>query len=586
MNSHGLRTHSFGNLKTSNGATGSGRLRAVLVVPALLLALVALLRFSGYRQEREALVARVVPLLGAEARAVERLRREPDLEQARVLAARALVRQVLRQKAPLSRADRLERLALSRQLGAEALRRRPASWGASTLLGASTYLGWSIDHDNRLLMAAPAWEGPLWHATVLGPGKAEPASFLSMAYLELWPTLPPNKRQEARNLVRRGLADPESFPRLIGAWMATAEKVEEALELVPAQPYAWRHVRSLLENRADWHGYALATRRWYEVLDADFAAGFEEAAARQAAGDVVGARNRLLLILRETPLDARYAETMTRVMQRLPAGLTDTITARHLKRWLEWALPLCRIGSCPLPPAAIGRLARATESPQAPSAAQLALRAETALLAGNLSQGEELERQASETWQAEWAHYFIAKSYLLIERKSYAEARAALEGIHPSTQNMPDYWRARVAVEQAAGDPTAAAWAEARLETLRADHWPAAAWFRPGTQAQLNLLSSAAEGVEIHLDPPTSRRVSQRPEVLPAVTVSWDGRTLTTQPATPGEPIRLALAVTAGEHLLVLESLGGRAITPGAVRLLDHRPESPRPKPNRTAALD
>ncbi len=563
VNSRGLRSHSFGKV-----ATGSGRLRAVLVVPALLLALVSLLRFTEYRAQREALVARVAPLLGDEVGVAQRLRREPDLEQARVLAARALVRQVLSQEAPLSRADRLDRLALSRLLAAEALSRRPASWGASTLLGASTYLGWSIGHDNRLLMAAPAWEGPLWHATVLGPGKAEPASFLSMAYLELWPTLPAGKRAEAQELVRRGLADAESFPRLIGPWMATAERVEEALELVPAQPYAWRHVRSLLENRGDWHGYRLATQRWYEVLDADFAAGFEEAEARLAAGDLLGARDRLLLILRETPLDQRYADTMTRVMQRLPAGLADSITSRHLKRWLGWARPLCRIGSCPLPPAAIGRLARATEPATPPTPADQALRAETALLAGDLGRGEGIERQAADTWQPEWAPYFIAKSQLLIERKSYAEARAGLERIHPSRQDTPGYWRARLAVERAAGDPTAASWAEAQLETLRAQRWPATAWTRPGTGAQLNLLASAAEGLEIHL----ALAPSQGPEANLAVTVHWDGRTLATLPAHFGEPIRLAVEVTAGEHLLVVESLGGRAITPGAVALLDRHP--------------
>lgn len=557
VNSQGLRSHSFGKV-----APRGGRLRVALLVPTLLLALVALLRFTGYRTQREALVARVAPLLEVEAAVVERLRREPDLEQARVLAARALVRQVLRQEATLGRSERLDRLELSRQLAAEVLHRRPASWGASTLLGASTYLGWSIGRDNRLLMAAPAWEAPLWQATVLGPGKAEPASFLSMAYLELWPSLPPDKRREARDLLRRGLADPESFPRLIGAWLATAEEVEEALALVPAQPYAWRHVRSLLEADGNWHGYSLATQRWYEVLDADFAAGFAEAEARLAAGDLLGARDRLLLILRETPLDRRYATTMTRVMQRLPAGLADTITARHLRRWLRWARPLCRIGSCPLPPEVIGRIAHAVESAgQADGqVTSEALRAETALLGGQLDRGESIERQATETWRPEWAPYFIAKSQLLVARKSTVEARATLERVHPLGQNSPAYWRARIAVEEAAGDTTATDWARTRRETLRAERWPAAVWFQGGTTTQLNLLSSSAHGLEIQLDSPSTEA---------AVTVHWDGRTLATLPVLPGEPLRLPLEVTAGEHHLVIESLGTQAVTPGAVRLFD-----------------
>jgi hypothetical protein len=533
--------------------------RAWLIGIALLLMAAAAWRFGQYRGERERLVASVAPLLATSqesATILDRLRREPDVEQARVLAARALVRQVLADTSALGRTERLDRLALARQLAADALAARPANWGASTLLGASTYLGWSIARDNRLLMSAPAWEGPLWRATVLGPSRSEPARFLAMAYLELWPTLPENKREEARDLLRRGFEDRETFDRLIGAWLATADEVEEALALIPPDPHAWSLSRSLLGQRRDWRGYELATERWHQVLAADFARAIEEAEDRLAAGDVLDARGRLLVVLREMPTDRRYAETFIRVMHLLPAGLADSLTERILSRWLAWASALARTGDCPLPSEVIDRLARTAP------AATPAEEAEIALLAGRLDHAERIEAQAAESWGPEWAFYRIAKSRLLTERGRVAAARAELDQVDPSLHGTAAYWSARTELERAAGDDTALGWASSRLEALRSDHWPAAAWARRSLVSRLTLFSPAAGGLELSLD--------EVPIPGLAIAVRWDGLEVAVVPVDAGGPLVVAAEIRPGRHLLELEALGGAEVTPGAVRLLSN----------------
>lgn len=543
--------------------------RALWIVIALLLAISAVARFGRYRGEREELVARVAPLLAASegsAATTDRLRREPDPEQARVLAARALVRQVLTQSETLGRPDRLDRLDLARQLAAGTLAHRPANWGASTLLGASTYLGWSIARDNRLLMSAPAWEAPLWRATVLGPSKSEPASFLSMAYLELWPTLPESKREEARELLRLGFEDRETFERLNGVWLATVDRIEDGLDLVPPEPYAWRQTRYLLEQQRNWRGYALATERWHEVMAADFRDGIEEVEARLAAGDGLGARDRLLEILREMPVDRRYAATFSRVMELLPAGLPDSLTARIMERWLAWARTQSRVSAFPIAPEVIDRLAYAAE-PGGGSAnesvgaeARLALEAETAILAGQLDRAERAERGSDSGEGPEWDPYFLAKSRLLMERGQFDLARAALEEVHPSTQGTVGFWLARLRIEQAVQDETAVAWATARLETLRARRWPAAAWQRRFTLSRLELFTPEANGLDLSLE------AVQLPGL--GVAVRWDGQEVAILGADAEAPLRVPLEIQPGHHLLELEALGGAEVTPGEVRLI------------------
>jgi len=147
--------------------------------------------------------------------------REPDPQGVRLRAARAVLVAELdpaRRKgiSPEQAArEGAERMAAAAGAAREVLARRPASWEAAWVQGASTYLGWSLAQDPRLFTAYRQWEAPLEAALRLAPARREPVRFLAAAYLETWAVLSPRKRQIARGLLAELFRDPEDLGRLL-----------------------------------------------------------------------------------------------------------------------------------------------------------------------------------------------------------------------------------------------------------------------------------------------------------------------------------------------------------------------------------
>src|SRR6185369_775421 len=134
------------------------------------------------------------------------LARETDADGIAERAVRAsLAREIhtITHSSP-DRQESAARLAETARRAAVVLARRPASWEASMVLGAATYMSGSQGHDARLFTAHERWEAAL----ELAPTKREPARFLTGAYVEIWPALTAPKRERTRALLAGLLSDP------------------------------------------------------------------------------------------------------------------------------------------------------------------------------------------------------------------------------------------------------------------------------------------------------------------------------------------------------------------------------------------
>ncbi|MFH1177946.1 MAG: hypothetical protein V1750_11110, partial [Acidobacteriota bacterium] len=224
---------------------------ALLVLLALGLAALAGSAGRARRAERLAL-ASLLAQSGIERRhpeVAERVLRDPDLRRGRLAIARALLAESLdlgaysrlpRREAVASAVRMGERLELAERLAAEALAERPAAWQAAMILGGARYRLWMLRGDGRLLARRDDWERPLRRAIAMAPAEDEPVRLLATALLEVWPSLAAGEQEEARGLLRRAFADPETFFRLIPLWLVAAGDRTEALALVPESTAAWR----------------------------------------------------------------------------------------------------------------------------------------------------------------------------------------------------------------------------------------------------------------------------------------------------------------------------------------------------------
>jgi len=563
---------------------------------ALALALLAGARFLGEQRERDALDALVAPHLGtSEGQALRaRLKREPDLARARAEAARGLVQEALNAvgEAPAPPLPRqLERLELARRLAGEALALRPASARAATARGAATYLARTLARDDRLFLEAPAWEAPLWRARELAPGDEEPERFLAMAYLELWPALPPWKREEARELVRGGLADPVTFPFLIQPWLAVAANpaanpganpaanpaanpdpdLGEALALMPTdQARAWRSLAALYEARGDWAAYARILEPWRGAVETEARQVLETTDRRLAFGDRYGSSVVLLGMIQELPLERRSVPLLEELLRRLPAGAGGTGARQALTPWLDWSLELCLLDACPLPAPTLGRLFALARPEQPPRCAA------AALLAQSFTAALAQERQARLPLDEAWGPYLILKARYLAARGEVAGAGEALRLIPGSWRDHPAAVHARLAVARAGGDEAAIRAAEAILAAARREHRADPPWRRDGRHDHLAWQSPALS------EPPGSVLagtlcIAAEVGGQPGVEVLWDGVSLGVFAPDGHSPLCLPLQTAAGLHDLELRTLGRGGFNPGAVSLRAPRPPSPEP---------
>ncbi len=512
-------------------------------------------REESYRWLERAGVTRDASALG----------REPDPERVRLRAARAVLAAELdpgrHQGVEPGRAAResAERMQEAARQAREILARRPASWEASMVLGAATYLGWAQSRDPRLFQRYREWEAPLEAALRLAPARREPTRFLAAAYLEVWPALSPAKRRTAHGLLAEVFRDPEDLGRLIGPWLDTAADRREAFSVLPDDPAAWEKVSQTYIQRGDLDGFAAARERQEETLLSRLHRDLLAADRLRARGDVGEARSLYLSVATRARPEARYLGLLEQALERCPPGPVRGDTAELLEPHLARALERCQFSGCDLKPAALKRLARFIHD-QAPPQAALA-----ALYSDDLPRATYYERRTQGLGSEPWGPYLVAKARRLAARERTDEAREALALVHPSWRNRALFWEASSEVAMAAGDPGRAAQARERLASLCQRSWPATAWtWRSGVARLEMVLDRPAQGIAVALD--------EVPANGSVVELRLDGAALAGFPVRPGAagPLSTLRAMTPlrrGIHILELATRDGGRVLPGGVEL-------------------
>lgn len=537
--------------------------RLGLTVSGLALILLAGMRYSGLRAEQQAQSARLEGIgFPLDPRMGRELLREPEPAGVRLRAARAILAGEMVHAAsldPASPEERQEMLAGSRRLAeaareaGEILAERPGSWEAAMVLGAATYLSRSLARDSTLFTAAADWEEPLQAARRMAPAKREPTRFLAAAYLEIWPALSPPKREITRELVAEMFRDPEDLKLLLVPWLAAVGH-REAFSVIPPDPAAWEQVQRFYAEHGDWRAFSEARRRWDHCLWTGLQESLAEADARLARGDVRTARGLYLQVATRTRPDVRYRDLLAAALTRCPPGPVGAQMAEQLTPRLDWAVERCLLAECPLPPAALKRLAHLAGDQALPQ------QAVAFLVAGDLRQALNLERRAESLWSEPWVPYLIAKARLLTESRKLAEAQEALDLVHLSGWRQPPYWLARLDLARVAGRPGAAAQAEEKLRGLARREWAAGDWTTRGHRARLEIfITGPAAGIEMGL--------AEVPEGGTVVELWLDGAARGMFPAGPERSLALVHRLRPGFHVLEMENVGGGRVLPGAVRL-------------------
>lgn len=548
------------------GRTVPAAVRFVVAAAAFALAFGVVLLFQEYSR-RQGELRRLIAAVELDRRqpeAVQRILWDPDVEMGRLQVARALVYEALDPQAfaALPLRDRMtalalvpERLELAREIAGETLRRRPAAWAAAMILGASYYVEWSLRGDARLFTERQTWERPLEVAILIAPGEDEPRRFLALAYLEIWPALPPDERARLLPLLRQALEDRPSFERAVDIWLAVASNRDEAVSLIPDTSWAWQAMAARSAARRDWTAHAEAIARLRAAEAKEFAAALAHLERRRAGGDVRGARAAALGLLAEASPDRRHLALAERALELLPPGPVDEGRARALRAWLEWGLEMALWEQPSLSATALRRLAALLDPLPAPQAAL------AALLAGDLASAEAVERRHEALNTEPWASYCILKARILARRGETAAAQRILGHVQTLWVGSIPALRSRRAIADAEGNASALAASERALAQLGGEEWPATSWRWRGRVATAGFLAvRAAPGLVVAFD------------VAPAqggfVEVSLDGESLPTTPVPPAGEVVIAQPLGAGIHILSVTSPGMGRVVPGRFRLL------------------
>ena len=499
---------------------------------------------------------------------LERLRREADPVQARLRLARAILAQELD---PRTRARRRadggaptdgpgeadvpessRRLALAGALGEEAERQLRQSWEAPMIQGATTYLQWSLTRDPRLFRESEAWEEPLLTSLERAPHHPEPTRFLAAAYLELWPTLAPAKRQQAVPVVASALAQRANIGLLLDLWLERAENRSLAFSVLPDYPEVWRMTRDHYAGAREWRSFLAAQERWREVSFAQAEVELEEARKRAALGDLRAARGLYLGTASRLPAEGRSDPLVSRSLVEAPAGPATQLFAQGLQPHLDRALDLFLLGETSLEPEALRRLALLVEPPAPPRAALMAL------AAGDLIRGEEIERAAFQPGEAAWSPYLVAKSRLLDAAGFREDAESALLNVDPAYRRSLPYATASLALGRLDGS------ARRALAEAAAPRRGPEAWSYLNTEAAVAYVRPAGDvaGLEMEMGP--------TPYPTTPVEVHLDGRQLGSMLVRRGQTLRFDdPGLESGKnHRLVIKTLRGSVVVPVSLRLV------------------
>jgi hypothetical protein len=488
--------------------------------------------------------------------------KEPDPVRARLAIARALLAEsfdyrsfaLLPLREAADAAARVnERLELAREIAAQALARRPSAWQAAMILGGATYRLWSSRGDPRLLSDSAAWEGPLLAASRLAPGEDEPLRVLAVAWLEVWPSLPAAKRNEAVTSLRRAFQDPETFARCAELWLAAASTREMAFELVPDTAGAWSVLEGSYAAKGMWDDFCAARQRRDEALERELKRRVSDVAVHLRGGDPAGARSLAVGVVATAPTETRFRDVVKEALTLCPPRTVSSAEAFH--RWLSWALEGSVRGQERLPPEVVARLGAASGDLPAPEAAF------AQLAAGSLPQAEVSERRSEALNTEAWAPYWVAKARALARQHRGFEAASTLALMNRRWRGSVPAADARLAVVEASGDAGALSAAREALAALAATSWPATAWEWRGSVARLDLLvATAALGLTLSFDsvPPKGA----------ALQVRVDGETVAVAAVAAGERLRITAKLAPGAHLVEVEPLAGGRILLGTLSLV------------------
>lgn len=462
----------------------------------------------------------------------------------------------------------VDQLDTAATLAREVLEETPQQAEALTMLGAAIYLQGIARRDPRLFDEPERWEEPLLAALRAALGAEEPRRFLALAYVGLWRSLPPERRQRTRELLTEAFREDQvAFRLLLPSWMAAAGSREEVFEVMPAQARRWRELEKAYADAQDWRGFRATHQRYREILEAELQADFDEAVERMRLGEGFHSRSLLLQIVTRAPRDKRFAPLVGRALERYPAGLHGLASTAELEDWLHWALDLAAVDQEGLPPHVVGRLAGVVENLQPPTAAL------AAITAGEITNAERLET-LSETLAIEpWGPYLVAKARWLLGRSGgdsglsasgmgdgAAQAAELLQLADVATRRTVSYARARLEVARNHGQLADLADAERRLDDLRKREWPATGWRMRQLTARMTILPAAAdEGLTL--------RLNRVPEGGAVVAAAVDGGVPEIFIVPEDGEIVLPREISAEPHLVELKTLAGGRLLPGRLRL-------------------
>ncbi len=529
----------------------------LLLLGALLLAWASLVAEGERRADRDRVAERIAGLDLATHRSLSAwAARGDDPVEIRLEAARRLVNQAV-EPPPNDAAENpdagtpLPPLELAHDFAAEALARRPASWRAANLLASSVYLARARDADPRLVTAASDWNRPLDRARELAPAAPEPVRFQAAAYLELWTTLSEERRDLARDLLRRAMADGRTFDRLIQPWLAVADaedaSLEETLAVIPPDPRAWRTLEGLFAREGDWDAALEARSRWRATLASDLEARLEEAASLHRGGRSYEARRKYLEVIAAAPTEATFTPLVADALAAAPPGPAQANLAEPLGRWLDWALELDLVDANPLP-RTVGRLAG--------SVAGLpdATRAHATVAADDLATAEGIERRSTGGGAvgAAWRGYLVAKARYLHRNRPQEDCGAIAAALRRLPGGEAEWPSSRLAAARCSGGGLP----EAAGGWLAEEGWrqvPEAGMAGPTHRREI-FLARPADGLRLTGDATGDSLVEVR----------LDGRVRAAHHPRSGRPLEVPADLAPGLHLVEVATPRG-GFRPGRI---------------------
>ena len=533
------------------------RIRILFVVTALVMASAAISQNVRLEANRRRLIAVVdstgiadaVPTLEND------LRREMSRNRANQRVARALLSSELDRgsaasplNSPLGDAESLDRLQRAAELAADVLARRPASWQAAMVLGASHYLAASRSRTAASGASLESWQSPLQQARKLAPSQPEPARLLAAAYVGNWSHLSPETRTAARPAIEAAFRDPDSFDLLLEQWLRVVPSLEEGLSVIPRQPVSWKLMQRYYARLLDWERYCLATEGLYEVLGEALEERLSTAETMLRTGEVRDARRILLTIPLDAPPSHRFAPYIESVLNRLPSGPVQPHMQRAFRGWLDWALSRCLYDSCVIGGRELSRLARLSEVTEAHDVAF------AALAAGDTQRANLYSGRATLEEDPVWYPFHLLGSRILVAQRDREGARRELDRIPAEARSKAIY-----------------RWLDDNLQPASSRRspgrtsWSSSDWDRSNERFyRLELLTSrSAAGFEIE--------ASWLPADGCVIELRLDGRVIDWQAVYRKGVLRLEAPVTAGLHLLEVAILQGRPFAVGDVSLVDPR---------------